>query len=306
MIAAVIEPGTPLPAGLNLHRASEPPAGLACGEVSGGHRFARNTVDLPGLRGVLYSRPCAGAHGGDIHYLSVCGSGMLSRLCLADVAGHGDAVAAVGAQAYDQLRCSVNTLDDRRVLHALDRRLARQDVRAMTTAVLATYYPPSRRLTIGYAGHPEAWLHTKANGRWQAVSPEPAPRGAGLVGLPLGTGLDPSFTRRRLTVAPGDRLLLLTDGVLEAASPEGVEFGREGLSRVLDEAHDDVHALVEGLLAALARHTGQDAFTHDDVTMFAGEFVDGPPGGALWYALRNRLGLGPRIVAPIRAAGPGR
>lgn len=306
MIAAVIEPGTPLPAGLKLPNAGEPASGLACGEVSGGHRFARSTVDLPGLRGVLYSRPCAGAQGGDIHYLSVCGSGMLSRLCLADVAGHGDAVAAVGAQTYAQLRRSVNTLDDRRVLRALDRRLARQDVRAMTTAVLATYYPPSRRLTIGYAGHPEAWLYTKATGGWQAVAPEPAPARTGLFGLPLGTGLNPSFTRRRLTVTPGDRLLLLTDGVLEATSPEGVEFGRDGLARVLDEAHDDVHALIGCLLAALARHTGQDAFTHDDVTMFAGEFVEGPPGRALWYALRNRLGLGPRIVAPIRATGPGR
>lgn len=276
-------------------------AGLSCGEVRGGARVAREVIDLPGLHGVLYSRPCSGAHGGDIHYLSVCGSGMLSRLCVADVAGHGDAVAAVGAQTYDQLRRSVNTLDDRRVLRALDRRLARQDLGAMTTAVLATYYPPSRRLTIGYAGHPEAWLYVKADGRWQPVAPEPAPAGTDLVGLPLGSGFNPSFTRRRLTVAPGDRLLLLTDGVLEAPSPEGVEFGREGLSRVLDEPHQDVHALVERLLSALTRHTGGAGFAHDDVTVFAGEFVDGPERGAVWYSLRNRLGLGPRVVAPVRS-----
>ncbi len=277
---------------------------MACGEVKGGTRLAHDIVELPGLRGVLHARPCAAAHGGDIHYLSVCGSGLLSRLCLADVAGHGDAVAAVSARTYDQLRRSVDTIDERRVLRALDRTLARSDIRAMTTAVLATYFPPSRRLSVSYAGHPEAWLYSRADGRWRPIEPQPAPPRAGLVGLPLGTGLAPSFTRRRLKVQTGDRLLLLTDGVLEAASPEGVEFGRDHLARVLDGYEGDVEGLVDRVLGALAAHTRAAEPTHDDVTLFVGEFVEGPPGFALWHALKNRLGLGPGFVAAIRGRLP--
>jgi hypothetical protein len=45
----------------------EPPTGFACGEVRGGNGTIHAKVALPGLRGVLYSRPCAGATGGDIH-----------------------------------------------------------------------------------------------------------------------------------------------------------------------------------------------------------------------------------------------
>lgn len=303
----IVEHGNILPSKPTLSIApAGPETGLACGEVKGGIRPAHDVIELPGLRGVLYSRPCEGPHGGDIHYLSVCGSGLLSRLCVADVAGHGDAVAAVSKETYDQLRRSVNTIDERRVLGALDRRLADNGTWAMTTAVLATYFPPTRRLTISYAGHPSAWLYSRATRRWEELSPEPASAKAGpLVGLPLGTGLSPSFTRRRVKVNTGDRLLLVTDGVLEATSPEGVEFGQQGLEQVLAEEHGDPTGLLDRLLDALAVHTGSTAFTHDDVTLFVGEFVEGPPGPALWHALKNRLGLGPRLVAAIRGRGLG-
>src|SRR5918994_2600785 len=75
-----------------------PATSFACAEVRGGNGTIHAQVMLPGLRGVLYSRPCAGATGGDIHYLSVCGSGLLARVCLADVAGNGTGVAARRAE----------------------------------------------------------------------------------------------------------------------------------------------------------------------------------------------------------------
>jgi hypothetical protein len=52
-----------------------PPVGFACGEVRGRNGTIHTQVALPGLRGVLYSRPCAGATGGDIHYLSAWSGG---------------------------------------------------------------------------------------------------------------------------------------------------------------------------------------------------------------------------------------
>lgn len=279
-------------------------SGLACGEVRGGNRPVHAEIELPGLRGVLYSSVADGAHGGDIHYLSVCGSGLLARLCVADVAGHGDAVAAVGTEMYGQLRRSVDIVDERRVLRAIDRRIVRADVQAMTTAVLATYYPPSRRLAISYAGHPPAWYYSAASRAWQPIEPEPAHASAQApVGLPLGTGLSPVYTRRRLTVSEGDRLLLLTDGVLEACSPAGDELGHGGLARLLDAYDGDHEGLVDHVLRGLDAHTGSNLLAHDDVTMFVGEIVAGPPGPALWHVLRNRFG-GARPVGAMRTVPP--
>jgi hypothetical protein len=57
----------------------ESPTRFAWGEVRGGNGTIPAHVELPGLRGGLYSRPCGGATGGDIHYLSVCGSGLLNK-----------------------------------------------------------------------------------------------------------------------------------------------------------------------------------------------------------------------------------
>jgi hypothetical protein len=79
--------------------------------------------------------------------------------------------------------------------------------------------------------------------------------------------------------------------------------------RVLREHADSCEALLDRLLAALLAHTGRDRLVHDDVTVFVGEFVDGPRGPALWHVLKNRLRLGRVQVGAIRrrqdpAAGP--
>src|SRR5512139_242502 len=68
----------PTPALAPNRHASADRARLACAEVRGGNHPIYDVVELPGLRGVLYSNPCAGARGGDVHYLSVCGSGLLA------------------------------------------------------------------------------------------------------------------------------------------------------------------------------------------------------------------------------------
>lgn len=272
---------------------------LVCAELHGGNHPVHAPVTMPGLSGVLYSNPCHGARGGDVHYLSVCGSGLLARVCVADVAGHGEALAKVGGELHARLRRSLDQPDERRVLKALDRRLAREAIPVLTTAALLSYYPPAGRLTFSYAGHPRGWLLRVREGVWRRLDGGVSTAGHGpLVDLPLATGLSPSFSRGRLRVEPGDRLLLVTDGVLEAPAPDGTEFGTAGVRRVLDASDGPVHALADGLLAALHAHVGQPRLTHDDVTFFAGEIVDGPRGPALWHVVRNR------VWRPIHTALP--
>ncbi len=262
--------------------------GLICGEVRGGTTPVYERVVLPGLRGVLYSRPCSGASGGDIHYLSVCGSGLLSRICLADVAGHGETIAAVGTAMHAHLLRSVDTIDERKVLERMDRRLEASGLYAMTTAVLVTYYSPSRRLTVAYAGHPPGWLYRSREKTWgtlQMATPPPQP--SKFTNLPLGTGLSPVYTRHRFKVEPGDRLLLVTDGVIETTTPNDVPFDTEGVTALLNS--DGCETLASRLLSALHAHADSGRLSHDDVTFLLAEIVDGPPGPALWHVVKNRL-----------------
>ena len=51
--------------------------GLVCNEIWDGNRAFYGPVELPGMRGVLFSQASDGVRGGDVHYLSVCGSGLI-------------------------------------------------------------------------------------------------------------------------------------------------------------------------------------------------------------------------------------
>lgn len=272
---------------------------LACGEVFGGNEPVHTAIELPGLHGVLYSHPCHGARGGDVHYLSVCGSGLLARVCIADVLGHGEVVAQVSAQMHAHLRRSVDVIDERRVFREMDRRLQNIGVRAMTTAALLTYYPPSRRLTVSYAGHPPAWKFSSLERRWTRLSVAAEGRAGVPMNLPLGTGFESGYGRARQRVDLGDRLVVVTDGVLEAPSPSGDDFGTDGVERVLaDTTLLSPESLVRAMLDALAGHTGASTPVHDDATIFVGEIVPGPKGPAVWHVLKNRLLT--RVIPSLR------
>ena len=91
-------------------------------EIWGGSAAAAaQSVSSPGLHATVLSRPFEGAdEGGDIHYVTVCGGGIITRAILADVAGHGQAVAEVARSLRELLRKNINFASQKRVVHALN------------------------------------------------------------------------------------------------------------------------------------------------------------------------------------------
>jgi serine phosphatase RsbU (regulator of sigma subunit) len=88
----------------------------------------------------------------------------------------------------------------------------------------------------------------------------------GLGGAPAGIIEAEAYREDQLTLAPGDRLLLFTDGVTEAEGPSG-PFGEERLrewlaARPRRETADETS---RELRDELTRHLG-DRRTKDDVT----------------------------------------
>lgn len=291
--AAGKAPMTTIPAGIaGVHEASEP-ARLVCSEVWGGNRAADRAVELPGLRGWLFSQPCEqGGRGGDVHYLSVCSSGLLTRACVADVVGHGEAVAAVGSELHALFRRYMNWSDERHVLRALNRRLERRGLAAMTTAAAVSFYPPSRALSISYAGHPPAWVYRRAEDAWQRFAVGPQAETGRPRDLPLAVVAEAEYSRRQTRLAEGDRVLLFTDGVIEAPR-DGEYFGEERLGRLLHERRaEDCRGLAEAILAELSTDGGR-RFEHDDVTILLLEVTRKPPGPTIWTAVKNMV-LRPR------------
>ncbi|MHC4217106.1 MAG: PP2C family protein-serine/threonine phosphatase [Planctomycetota bacterium] len=277
------------------------PPRIQCAEVWGGNHTTHTPVSLPGLDGVLFSKSCSGSRGGDIHYLSMCGSGILSRVCIADVAGHGQSIAAVGRETHDILRRHTNWPDHRRMLRLLNRSLERRDLHTLTTAAVLTYYPPSRRLSYSYAGHPPAWYYSAAADAWELLTLDHDSEGQDngvLVDVPLAISPNAAFSRSRRQVQIGDRLLIVTDGVLEAPDASGRLFGAGRTEKLLREHRQrSLREISASLMESLARHCGTSRFVHDDVSYLLLEFTQPPPGPALWQVVRNRF------LRPLGLAG---
>ncbi|MEM7229777.1 MAG: PP2C family protein-serine/threonine phosphatase, partial [Planctomycetota bacterium] len=246
---------------------------LVCSEVWGGNQHVHTPVALPGLQGVLYSRPCDGALGGDVHYLSVCGSGLLSRFCLADVVGHGETVAEISTKIHRLMRRHMNTTDQRRLLRRLNDDLAVVGESAMTTMAAVSYFPPQRKLSLSYAGHPPGWIYRAETGIWTRLGLHPE-ESTGVHDAALAIAESNSFTRRTERVKRGDRLLLVTDGIAETPGTDGGRFGEDRIISVLDDHRDaPVEDQVSALLETLDTYRGDHTPRHDDMSLLLVEFV---------------------------------
>src|SRR5438046_8389500 len=80
-------------------------------ELWGGNRFVSTSVMLPGMDAWIYSMPADGAEsigGGDVHYVSSCAAGALTRLLVADVCGHGADASATAHRLRKMMQFHVN------------------------------------------------------------------------------------------------------------------------------------------------------------------------------------------------------
>jgi len=89
-------------------------------------------------------------------------------------------------------------------------------------------------------------------------------------GLLLGVMTSASYERGRIDLHPGDVVLLFTDGVTEAMSPDDEEYTPERLERCLLDVHDRAaQAIVDAVQEDICRHTGDIPELSDDRTMVA-------------------------------------
>ncbi len=78
---------------------------LECKEIWGGIQHKDVEISAGNVIGSIYSAPCCrGGKGGDIYYFGVCQDGAISRLAIADVTGHGEAVSEISQYVYDSLK----------------------------------------------------------------------------------------------------------------------------------------------------------------------------------------------------------
>jgi sigma-B regulation protein RsbU (phosphoserine phosphatase) len=226
-------------------------------------------VSSGALRASLYSSAADGGKGGDIYFLSVCGSDALTRVALADVVGHGRTVADVSQWLYESLEARMGSLDGNRILSDLNQLTVDRGVSALTTGTVASFYSWNSNIYFSYAGHHPMLIHHDGASCWEAA--EIAAGRLDTANIPLGVLPDATYDQQAITAQRGDRLFLYTDGLVEAVNDEDEPFGERRLRAVLDDyASAGLGALKQAVIDA-ARDFTRGTPAHDDITLIAVE-----------------------------------
>jgi sigma-B regulation protein RsbU (phosphoserine phosphatase) len=242
---------------------------LACLELRGGNRTALYEAQLPGLNAWVACTPLPPASsGGDLYYLSVCSRGSVSRVALADVAGHGEAVSTLAGRLRDTLREHADHWDQSALIRQLNESFLKiSSAGRFATAVLISHYAETGELLFTNAGHlPPLWYHA-ASREWTFLQ-ETTPYAREIADLPLGLIAGTEYTQTAVQLAPDDLLLLYTDGVSEAMDDRGEQLG---LDRLLQMSAglptDSAAAAGEALLADLARFRRSEPASDDETVV---------------------------------------
>jgi serine phosphatase RsbU (regulator of sigma subunit) len=200
---------------------------------------------LPGISVQADFQPLAEL-GGDYYDYFTMPDGR-SAVAVGDVSGHGLPTGLLVAMAKAGLSTLVESgLAGAALFTRLNDLIHRStDSRNYMTLALFAYDPPSRRADLTNAGQ-LAPYRLSAEGLESLSLPS----------FPLGLSERSDFPTQAFSFTPGDRLLFVTDGFVEAANPEGEPFGFERLEGLLRaEASSEAARLRDAILAAVAAHT---------------------------------------------------
>jgi sigma-B regulation protein RsbU (phosphoserine phosphatase) len=280
---------------------SDAPAQMQCMEVWGGSQLTTRGVEMGGLDAWVYSKPYEQADaGGDVYYASSCATGRISRLLLADVSGHGNAVADTAVELRRLMRRFVNFLDQTEFVRSMNRQFVSMSQQGrFATAVVTTFFATTGRMSICNAGHPRPLLYRAATGQWSILElrrDSPAPNN-----IPLGILDVTEYEQFDLELQAGDLVLCYTDALIESRQPDGQFIGEEGLLLIAEKLPtNDPSQLTPALLAAIAAlHEGN--LDGDDVTVL----VLRASGKRPRYSFVQRLWAQLRMMgAVIRSINP--
>jgi phosphoserine phosphatase RsbU/P len=218
-------------------------------------------LTLPRPAGISFAsdyRPAL-AVGGDFYDVFWL-SGDRIGCTIGDVSGKGVAAALLMARVSSDLRTSLLLeASPAAALSTVNRELcARGQSDIFVTAVALVLDVSSRTVTFSNAGHMPPYVRGHAEGALRRIDAATSP--------PLGLFESVVFTEASLPLAPGDSLVLSTDGVHEATSPGGQQLGLERVEATLAIGSSDAGAIVARLDAAVRAHaSGADPY--DDLTV---------------------------------------
>ena len=162
-------------------------------------------------------------------------------LCIADVTGHGAASAMIGSESRAYLRAAARSAGDLTdLLRTMDSFLD-FDLKGgnFLTLALVSLDLHQDRMGLLSAGHGPI-LKICLGGQIERIDAQLPP---------LGVATIPSEDLAlKISLAPGEFLVLFSDGIMDRTNPEGLDFGQERIERALAQAFPEKSRDVVDLL----------------------------------------------------------
>jgi sigma-B regulation protein RsbU (phosphoserine phosphatase) len=217
---------------------------------------------LPAIESLDYAGICRPARGvsGDYYDFLALGDGRLGLL-LADVSGKGMSAALLGSSLHAVVRASASAAGERcgEVIAKANRRLFETTTAdRFATVFYGVYDAPSRTLAYANAGHtPPMLVRAGECIRLDSLTP------------PVGMLPELPPLQAAVDLAPGDWLLIFSDGISEATNENGEEFGDNGLFNALDPLRCATAAQVCERIVTQVRDYASGQRQADDLTLIA-------------------------------------
>lgn len=182
-----------------------------------------------------------------------------TMITILDVTGHGvpaSLVASMVRMAFKMLPEHIQSPSQ--VLWRINQILFDESHGELITASTIVMDFQAMQMTVANAGHPPVLHIRKETGEIQNYKPK---------GKLMGWERQMEFQELTVPLQKGDRILLFTDGLIEATDAQGRELQNEGLNRFLQEhGSEDLDAMADGLVSFLKQRSSNQEEFEDDVT----------------------------------------
>ncbi len=217
-------------------------------------------MPLPQHRGAFFDAagatvPCRSIGGDFFDYVDLPGGRV--GFALGDVAGKGAPAALLTAMIQGMFATQTVAADGpAAVLGSINRALLRRSVESRFATLLYGTLGPDGELIYSNGGHNPPFLLGRTGLRRLETG-----------GMIVGLFEMAKYQQESLTLEPGDLLVVFSDGVSEAVSASGEEFGEERLLAAVEANRTGTPSEIRDGLVAAVREFSAGATQSDDITV---------------------------------------
>jgi len=222
----------------------------------------RSLPEIPGLRLAAWQET-AEKTGGDYYDVMEAPFGSVDLL-VCDVSGHGLASTVLMSAARAYLRAlHLVESDPQKLLEKLNGLITPDIPDDAFATLVACRIGPAGDACYVSAGHLPPLVYRPRRRTFDALEETDIVLGWSEASTYRAHPVDP--------LEPGDLVVLVTDGLYEAASPEGALWGLDAVREAIAAAaHEGAHGVIEALRAGVFGHAEQ-LFLADDITLLVAE-----------------------------------